>query len=74
MRHIDYYQASISKSSFDEALSDYLDYMKAEGLKPELTQDDYDAIGFEDLEETIISHVVYHADLGDFDSEEHLVS
>jgi len=74
VRELSYYESAISESSFIEALSVYHEYMKSEKLEPELTQDDFDAVGFAEIDEGILCHVVYHADIHGFDTDKLLIA
>jgi predicted HicB family RNase H-like nuclease len=73
MRYIDYYSKSITEESFQLAYETYLEYCSSKQIEPELTQEDFDCTGFADLPESIISHVVYHAEIQGFDIEEELI-
>ena len=73
LRYVDYYGKSISEQGFEEALPHYLEYMEENKLQPEFTDEDWNLVSLEDLEETTISHVLYHAELHGFPVEEHMV-
>jgi len=73
MKNVDFYDASITEDDFDDALAAYWEYMDIQNLEAELTQIDYENIGFYDLEQSVISHVLYHAELHGFDIDSILI-
>ena len=73
LKHVNYYNKSISAEGFEKALDEYLDYMDTNNQKPEFTQDDYELVDFEDIEETTLSHVLYHAELNGFSIEDYMI-
>lgn len=73
MRYIDYYGKSISKENFEKAYDFYLDYMESNKLNIEFSEEDFDNIDFDDIEESILTHVVYHAELNDFEIDDYLI-
>lgn len=73
LRLISYYDKSISAEGFEKALEEYLDYMETNNKTPEFTQEDYELVSFEDIEETILSHVIYHAELNGFPVDDYMI-
>ncbi len=73
LRLISYYNKSISTEGFKKALEEYLDYMETNNKTPEFNQEDYEIVGFEDIEETILSHVIYHAELNGFSVDDYMI-
>lgn len=73
LRLISYYNKSISTEGFEKALEEYLDYMETNNKTPEFTQEDYELVSFEDIEETTLSHFIYHAELNGFPVEEYMI-
>lgn len=73
MRHIGYYNKYITKGCFEQALDKYLDYCHEKGCKPEFTQEDFELTDFEDIPEETLSHVIYHAEIEGFDTEDGMV-
>jgi len=47
--------------------------METNNKTPEFTQEDYEIVGFEDIEETILSHVIYHAELNGFSVDDYMI-
>lgn len=73
MRFVTYFMKSINKSGFEQAFELYLDYMQKEKLEPEFTQEQYDNTEFDDIEDTTLSHVIYHASLNNFPLDDYMV-
>lgn len=73
MRNVDYYNKSISEDGFSDALDLYLDYMEKQNLTPEFSNEDFDNCSFEDIEETILSHVIYHAEMNGFVVDDYMI-
>lgn len=73
LRLVNYYNKSISVDGFEKALDEYLEYMDTNNQTPEFTQDDYELVDFEDIEETTLSHVLYHAELNGFSLEDYMI-
>lgn len=73
MIFVSYYQKSIDSESFEKALDFYLDYCKTNNIEPELTEDQWLDIGdVSELDEAVVSHVLYHAEMNDFPVDEHM--
>lgn len=73
LRLISYYNKSISAEGFEKALDEYLDYMETNNQIPEFSQEDYEISCFEDIEETTLSHVIYHAELNGFPVDDYMI-
>lgn len=57
----DYYEQEFSPEFLEEAIEYYLEWCKAKGETPEIDED----LGVEQLEnnQSLLSHVLYHAEL-----------
>lgn len=73
MRMIDYYNKHITEDGFSDALDLYLYYMETNKLTPEFTKEDWDNSDFDDIEETTLSHVIYHAELNGFVIDDYMI-
>lgn len=73
MRYIEYYELSISEYDFNIAFEKYKQYIEKKNLTLELSQDEFDNTEFEDFPEHILSHVVYHAELEGFNTDECMI-
>lgn len=73
MREVDYYNKSITESGFEKALDHYWDYMHTQKQDAEFTEEDWELSDFEDLSQSILSHVIYHAEMEGFVINDYMI-
>jgi len=66
--------ALLSEESFAEALEFYATWCSDNEQFPELDLDILDNVEFTEIDEGIIAHVLHHAEIAGFNTDEHTVS